>query len=125
MKVRATKVVDIKDGAGNTQSYTLNQLKATAGNKFLKKLQRILLPVWAEISSKGEIDQEVIMLVSDKITELDEKDIQDLVCESISMRPDTFDIEFAGNYVGLFELVKEIVMFNYADVFSHLGLGES
>ena len=33
-----------------------------------------------------------------------------------------FDQEFAGKTGGIWELVKEVVMFNFGDVFSKLGL---
>jgi hypothetical protein len=34
-----------------------------------------------------------------------------------------FDQEFAGRYGAIFDLVKEVLKFNFADVFSKLGLG--
>lgn len=118
MKIRQTKPVDI-DG----QNFVITQFPATFGNKILKEIQKLFLPLWAELNIKeGAMDAEFIKHASDKLSELDEELIRDMVCQACSIQPKKFDDEFAGAYSTLFELVYEIVWFNYEDVFQKLGL---
>lgn len=120
MNVRKTQISETQV---NGKSYTLTQFSATSGIKYLKKIQKLLVPIWAEaVASEGTITPETIRMASEKFCELDEADIRSMVCEATSIMPVNFDLEFAGQYMGLFNLVKEIIMFNFSEVFTQLGL---
>jgi len=122
MNIRKTKQSETEI---NGKSYTLTQFQATTGIKYLKKIQKLFVPVWAElVGTGGTVTPEVITLASEKFYDLDEKDLQAMVCDSISMTPANYELEFAGQYIAIFNLVKEIIMFNYQDVFTQLGLEE-
>ena len=128
LNIRETKIVDIdyvKKGEKAQESFTLTQLNTQSGIKYMKKVQKIVLPVWAE-ASKGEgvTMADIIIKASEKLDELEESDITSLVCESLSITPKQFEEKFRGKYFLLLKLLKEIVWFNFEDVFIELGLEE-
>lgn len=108
-------------------SYHVTQLPASKGFKVLKALGKILGPAMAEISKAEENSLSVAV---DKIFEsLDEVPVEAMINEMInSVSKDNmainFDTEFAGEYDKLFELIKEIVGFNFGSVFTLLGSKE-
>lgn len=137
--VRETKIIPItyigKDKQPVTEDFKVTQLNAESGLRYMKKVQKLVLPVWAEAikaaKNAGTEDApeddkvsfaDIIMKVSDRIDELDEKEITALVCESLSITPSKYNEMFRGKYFALMQLVKEIVMFNFEDVFLALGL---
>ncbi len=128
LNIRETRNVDIeykKKGETVVESYQLTQLNAQSGIKYMKKVQKVILPVWAEASKSKDVTiADIILKASEKLDELDEKDIVGLVCESLSIAPTQFDAKFNGKYVVLFKLLKEIIFFNFEDVFTELGLEE-
>jgi hypothetical protein len=115
--------------------FTVTQLNAASGIKYMKKVQKLVLPVWAEAQRAGEKSadgeegagvsfSDLMIKLSEKLDELDEKDIVDLVCESLNYTPTKFNDVFRGKYFVLIQLVKDIIMFNFKDVFMALGLEE-
>jgi|SRR5690606_28644579 len=122
MNVRKTQLSETRV---RDKSYTLTQFDALKGIKYLKKIQKLLVPVWAElVNSEGKITPEVITLASEKFYEMDENDIKMMICDALCLNPNNFETEFAGEYIAMFNLLKEIIMFNFQDVFTQLGLEE-
>lgn len=106
--------------------YHLTQFPASKGIVYQKKIAKVALPVFAEIVKGDEGDNvfgKVIDRVWDNLDQLDEQFIKELVVTGATKgnMAIQFDIEFAGDYMRLFELVKEIVMFNFESVFIALG----
>lgn len=56
----------------------------------------------------------------DSLFDLDEAELKELICKSISISVDKFDSEFNGKLPSVMTLVREIVDFNYEDVFQEL-----
>jgi hypothetical protein len=126
--IRETRPVEIeyiKKGQKEVDIFVLTQLSAESGIRYLKKVQKIVLPVWAE-ATKGEgvTLADILVKASEKLDELDEKDIISLICESTNTLPSKFNDTFNGKYVVIGKLLKEIVFFNFEDVFTELGLEE-
>lgn len=114
------------------EDFLLHQFGAIEGLKYQKALAQVLLPAIAEISKLGEslTDQSAIAIGMNKLAENIDK-IDERMIEAMVVRGATknnlainFDNEFAGKYTQLFELVKEIVMFNFGSVFTMLGSEE-
>lgn len=111
-------------------SYLLTSLPATKGLKLLKQITKLVGPAFGELS-KGGADQEgpgVSGAIEKLVENLDNVDVENLVKELVSSASKgsvaiSFDHEFSGEYAKLFELVKEIVEFNYGSVFTKLGIG--
>lgn len=101
MNIREQHIFDIVAKDGTTKSYTVTKLPATKGNKVFKK-----------ISSQG-------------LDSLDEDEIKQLIVDSCSMKPETFEIEFSGRMKALYTLVGEILQYNFEDVFQELDSEES
>lgn len=120
--------------AGDT--YLLHQYGAIEGLKYQKGLARVLLPAIAEITQSGEglseglSEASAIARAMDKLAENIDK-IDERMIEAMVVRGATkdnmsinFDNEFSGNYMKLFQLLKEIIMFNFGSVFTMLGSEE-
>lgn len=147
MNIRQTKMIDIeytKKGEKLIDTFTLTELNAESALKYGKKLQKVLLPVYAEFigninkyKQEVELDDEgevipqgippelladVLSKAAQAISELDEKDAIALVCEACSLSPAKFNERFSGKLVVFAKLLKEVVMFNFEDVFTELGL---
>lgn len=104
------------------ESYFLTQFPATKGLKILKQLIKLIGPSAAEIFKDGNISAAVDKLVEN----LDSVDVETLVKEMVSSVSKgnvavNFDNEFAGSYAKLLLLVREVVEFNFGDVFTILG----
>lgn len=120
LKIRQTKLIEVE---GIDTPYTVVQLGATSGNKVLKQLQKLILPVFSQLAqSEGQFTPEIISLVSEKLEDLDEELIKSVICESCSMQPKDYEVEFAGKFISLYSLLWEILWFNYEDVFQRAGL---
>lgn len=116
--------------AGDT--YLLHQYGAIEGLKYQKGLARVLLPAIAEITQSGEglSEASAIARAMDKLAENIDK-IDERMIEAMVVRGATknnvainFDNEFSGSYMKLFQLLKEIIMFNFGSVFTMLGSEE-
>lgn len=127
----------------NGVDYLLTTIPGKKSMRFSKQLAKLLGPAFLELQASGvdanaqgkkaEADNKakeeaaIIKAIKALIDNLDDVDVEALVIDLV-MNGATkgtlainFDVEFAGNLGGLFSLVKEIVMFNYQDVFSSLG----
>ena len=106
----------------NGEDFLLTQFPATKGIKILKQLIKLIGPAAAEIFKEGDIGGAVGKLVEN----LDQVDVENLLKEMVATAAKgnvaiNFDNEFAGEYAKLLKLVKEIVEFNFGDVFTILG----
>lgn len=122
--------------------YMITQFKATLGIKLLKQLTKLLGPAFIELQRAGDTSdikgknaeeakakrEENAMMSAAQILidNLDNVEVEQLVLALMSgvtkgTMPINFDMEFAGKYDVLFSLLKEVVSFNYGNVFSKLG----
>lgn len=114
----------------NGQEYLLNQFGAIEGLKYQKALAQVLLPAIAEITKNADSEASAISIgmtkLAENIDKVDEKMIEAMVIRGATKNNLTinFDNEFAGKYMELFQLVKEIVLFNFGSVFTMLGTDE-
>jgi hypothetical protein len=112
--------------------YKITQFLATKGLGIEVKLMKLLGPSFMELqkASQDENAQEAVLTaaISALIEQFDKVDVVSLVKELLSgvtkgTQTLNFDQEFAGRYGVIFDLVKEVLKFNFSDVFSKLGLG--
>lgn len=113
-------------------TYLLHQFGAIEGLKYQKALAQVLLPAIAEISKAGEMSESSAISIgmnklAENIDKVDERMIEAMVVRGATKNnmAINFDNEFAGKYMQLFQLVKEIVMFNFGSVFTMLGSEEA
>lgn len=110
--------------AGSSE-YVINQYPATDGVKYFNVLRKMLAPMFIAMYSGQETSfAETFTKISDNLDSLDPEIVKDMVCLATGLTPKSFDLEFSGNYIVLFTLLKQILIFNYKDVFIELGLGE-
>lgn len=105
--------------------YLINKFKGKEGLMIGAKIGKLIAPLFAASANNGtELD---IGKIADYITDkMDEDSVCQLIVKLMTSvykgsQQVNFDTEFAGNYAVLFDLIKEVVMFNYSDVFSKLG----
>jgi len=112
--------------------YKITQFLATKGLGIEVKLMKLLGPSFMELqkASQDENAQEAVLTaaITTLIEQFDKVDVVSLIKELLSSVTKgtatiNFDQEFAGRYGAIFDLVKEVLKFNFADVFSKLGLG--
>ncbi len=112
----------------NGQTYIINPFKGIKGFKIQAKLLKLISSgVGALGTDEGDEVNGLMNAIKSLLAENDVDEITNLILEIIS---DTktmdgnidFDKEFSQNYLSLFELVKEIILFNYKDVFQKLGI---
>ena len=114
--------------------YKITQFKATQGLAIEVKLVKLLGPAFMELQKVAQEDsengQEAVLssAINTLIMQMDKVDVVSLVKELLSgvtkgTAAINFDMEFAGRYGVMIELVKEVLKANFADVFSKLGLG--
>lgn len=125
----ATQQLDVHiDGI----DYKITQFLATKGLGIEVKLMKLLGPSFMELqkASQDENAQEAVLsaAITVLIEQFDKVDVVALIKELLSgvtkgTATINFDQEFAGRYGAIFDLVKEVLKFNFADVFSKLGLG--
>ena len=110
--------------AGNA-TYTVTKFPATRGVKYITILRKVFAPAFIKAASnEGTTFLQIFESISDNLDSLDEELIKEIICVATGITPSNFDFEFSGNYMGLFVLLKEILIFNYKDVFIELGLGD-
>ena len=111
--------------------YKITQFLATKGLGIEVKLMKLLGPSFMELqkAAQDENAQEAVLsaAITALIEQFDKVDVVALIKELLSgvtkgTATINFDQEFAGKTGGIWELVKEVVMFNFGDVFSKLGL---
>ena len=112
--------------------YKITQFLATKGLGIEVKLMKLLGPSFMELqkASQDENAQEAVLsaAITVLIEQFDKVDVVALIKELLSgvtkgTQTLNFDQEFAGRYGVIFDLVKEVLKFNFSDVFSKLGLG--
>lgn len=90
------------DGQVETRNIPVTMLPATKAYKFFKKLTS----------------------VDGGLSNFTEDEVKDLVITSTQIKPEKFDIQFAGNMVALMTLAAKIVNYNFEDVFTALDSEE-
>jgi hypothetical protein len=112
--------------------YKITQFLTTKGLGIEVKLMKLLGPSFMELQkvAQDENAQEAVLsaAITVLIEQFDKVDVVALIKELLSgvtkgTATINFDQEFAGRYGAIFDLVKEVLKFNFADVFSKLGLG--
>ena len=93
MNIRKTKIVTLGKEP-NSKDYVITELPVLLQFKYLPKV--------------------------DNLFDLEEAELKELICKSISIPMDKFDSEFNGKLTNVMALVREIVDFNYEDVFQEL-----
>lgn len=93
MNIRKTKIVTVGKEP-NQKDYVITELPVLLQFKYLPKV--------------------------DNLFDLTEAELKELICKSISISVDKFDSEFNGKLTSIMTLVREIVDFNYEDVFQEL-----
>lgn len=121
LKAYEQKEVTLKE-----KTYVITKYPATRGVKYFNLLRKVFAPAFIKASqSEGGLTFiELFESVSNNLDAIDEEVVKEMVCTAVEMMPQAFDFEFSGNYFSLFELLKEILKFNYQDVFIELGLGD-
>ena len=148
--VRETKQVDIEytyKGQKSVESFTLSQFNAESGWKYGKVVQKVLVPVYAdlmqsmrdyykanpptvtedgeeaELGLPVELMPELFKKGSQAIADLDDQLVINMICESLSKTPSQFNSLFTGKTQVIVKLLIDIIKFNFEDVFTELGLG--
>ena len=109
------------------QDYLLTTIPAIKGVALLKQLIKLLGPSFAKFQQGNDLGGAMMVLFDN----LDNVGVEQLIVNLVGLCATkdrvgiNFDSEFAGEYDKLFELVKEIVEFNYGSVFTLLGSEES
>lgn len=119
------KIVEIKD-----KKYILEPFLGKKGFKIKQKVVRILAPVLKEVGTLKEentILEYLAVAVQSVMEHSDDDSLFNLIEELLTGAKTEsgkidFDTEFSQNYVTLYKLVAEIVLYNYKDVFSELGM---
>ena len=118
------KIVHVGD-----ETYIINPFLTTKGLRIKAKLVKYLGTSLsaALAASDDEDDTSIIELIADVFTEMTEDQYVELIREILSGVTKNgvlidFDKEFALNYSNLFKLVKEVLEYNYSDLFSLLGI---
>ena len=111
-----------RDISINDESYMLTHMPATKGVKVLKQLVKLIGPAAAEIFQEGNIGGAVDILVKN----MDSVDVEALLKELVASAAKgnmtiNFDNEFAGDYAKLLKLCKEVVEYNFGNVFTLIG----
>lgn len=111
--------------------YMITHFPTTKGLAIEVKLVKLLGPAFMEMQkaaqNEGNEDSVMASAITCLIGQMDNIDVVALVKElvagvTIGTKSINFDHDFAGRHSVLFELVKEVLKFNFADVFSKLGL---
>jgi len=111
--------------------YKISQFPATKALGIETRLIKLLGPAFMELQSAatdGDGEKVLTAAINALIEQMDKVDvvslIKDLVGSNVTKGTSAinFDLEFAGRTGTLFELVKEVLKANFADVFSKLGL---
>lgn len=120
------KAYEQKELVLKEKTYVITKYPATRGVKYFNLLRKVFAPAFikASQSKDGITFIQLFESISDNLDAIDETIVQEMVCTAIGMMPQAYDFEFSGNYFTLFELLKQILIFNYNDVFIELGLGD-
>lgn len=138
-------MIEQKNVSIEGNDYMLTQFKASLGLKLMKQLTKLLGPAFIELQkasdtsdikgknadeAKAKREEQAMMNAAlVLIDNMDKVEVEALVITLVTQGATkgtmsiNFDLEFAGKYDVLFSLVKEIVSFNFGNVFSKLGSG--
>lgn len=108
------------------QEQTITKFPATKSVRYQRHLLKVAGPAFIE-SQKAEDTTiaDVFAKFLENLDYLDEEVMRNMVVESIGISPAKFETMFSGETVELFKVLKEIVFFNYHDVFTLLGLEQT
>ena len=122
-------MIDQKDVVIGGDTFKITQFGATQALGIEVKLMKLLGPAFLELQKAGQENEEAAISAAINIllSGFDKVDVVSLVKELVSRVTKgtvaiNFDMEFAGKTGVLIELITEVVKFNFADVFSKLGL---
>lgn len=125
MAIPQLQMLEQKEVKIGEKNFTIQKFPATKGLKYMKTLTKVVSPLYSKMNSEeGLTFGKLVETVLEQIEGLDETLIRDMIKDSTGMQDRTFEFEFSGQYVVMFELLKYILFFNYEDVFSQLGLQE-
>jgi len=123
LPVRPEKEVEV-----GGETFKLRKYSTTKGIKFEKYLIKIAGPAYIESQKSEDVTlADVLAKVLENLDEIDENVIKDMVASAViypEMSPQKYETHFSGKSVLLFKLLKEIIFYNFEDVFTLLGLGE-
>lgn len=114
------------DGA----SYTVSTFPATKGIQVLKQLTKLIGPSIAQMFTPAEDGESNVSLAMEALLDhIDDVAVDSLLQTLITgVTKDnmaiSFDTEFSGNYLHLFNLAKKVVEVNYGDLFQLAGFAE-
>lgn len=121
MVKNSQKIINIDD-----DTYVINAFLASKGLRIKAKLIKYAGTSLSDALG-AEDESTIIDLISKVFTDMTEDQYVELVKEIMSgvtknnMAID-FDKEFQLNYGNLFKMIKEVLQFNYNDLFSLLGI---
>lgn len=128
--------IDNKEITINGKKFLITQFNGSTGLKLQIKLMKHLGPAFAELldSPEPEGSEEakgnITGMIKALVMSLDEVNTPILIKELLAntklnnqdIRDQDFNFEFAGDYKTLFQLLKEIVEFNFGDFFAEGGI---
>ncbi len=106
--------------------YMLTHIQAGRGVVLMKHLSKLLGPAIGKMVTPEGEDVDVSAIIDAVLDNLDNVDIEEL-CRRLMTGATrnnmaiNFDMEFAGEYDKLYELLKAIVEFNFGSVFQLFG----
>ncbi len=126
---REEKEVLIKNSKGEDSKFVMVQYDALSGLKYQRKLLRILGPsfIAAQQSTQENFLVSIVEKFLENLDQVEPEFIKELVLRGSFKEGRVtinFDNDFAGEYMVLYTLVQELVMFNFKDVFRALGLNQ-
>ena len=128
----------VLQGKKGEQKFILTQFDAFAGLAYQRKLVKILAPSFLALqevmdnkptstateNTSGSAVAAALSKLVDNLDQVEPAFIKELIVKGAQKEGRVainFDNDFAGNYGVMFQLVKEIVMFNFEDLFQMLG----
>ena len=118
------KIVTVKN-----KEYIINQFPATRGVVILKEIVKVVGSAFAEMQDGGVTAAKVVNSIVENLDKVEVdvllKNLMSGVNDGQNNMPINVDMEFAGKYDAMFELVQEIIAFNYQSVFTLAGLSEA
>ena len=119
-------------GKKGDQKFVLKQYDAFKGINYQRKLIKILAPSFVAMQEEAAKENGNFIAVAiekfvQNIDQVEPAFLKELVVQGAFKEGRimiNFENDFAGNYGVLFMLIKEIVMFNFEDLFQLLGSGQ-
>lgn len=109
------------------ESYLITAFLTSKGLRIKSKIIKYFGASLTEAFSSEEDDTSIIAMIANVFEEITEDQFVELVKEILSgvtksNMPINFETEFQLNYLNLYKLIKEVIEFNYNDLFSALGI---